>query len=324
MAEMAAPGTLARVLGEGPGPPLLAVSAALYGAGVALDPPHRAGGAVTPRRARSRSGRRARLRGHGAQDAAARGRPGGPAGAGAPAVPAALRAACACRARPACVASPAGTGTTAASPARGWRESCRPPTRARAHARRREDRRRRGRCPWRSPPPRPRSRSRRRSASPAPSRRRGGSRAGRRPAAARSCASCPTCSTCSASAWSPGWRSTRRSGHGRRAARRHAGRRDRARCSATCPWGRPAPPPTGRSSSGPAPPELARTVAALLQAEELGAPLSRALEGQAEALRVARRQAARDRAARAAPKIQLVVALHDGAGGAAAGPRGAR
>jgi tight adherence protein B len=34
MAEMAAPGTLARVLGEGPGPPLLAVSAALYGAGV--------------------------------------------------------------------------------------------------------------------------------------------------------------------------------------------------------------------------------------------------------------------------------------------------
>ncbi len=34
MTEMAAPGTLARVLGEGPGPPLLAVSAALYGAGV--------------------------------------------------------------------------------------------------------------------------------------------------------------------------------------------------------------------------------------------------------------------------------------------------
>ncbi len=56
-------------------------------------------------------------------------------------------------------------------------------------------------------------------------------------------------------------------------------------------------------------PELAQTVGALLQAEELGAPLSAALEGQAEALRVARRQAARDRAARAAPKIQLVVAL---------------
>ena len=34
MAEMAAPGTLARVLGEGPGPPLLAASATLYGAGV--------------------------------------------------------------------------------------------------------------------------------------------------------------------------------------------------------------------------------------------------------------------------------------------------
>ena len=56
-------------------------------------------------------------------------------------------------------------------------------------------------------------------------------------------------------------------------------------------------------------PEIARTVGALLQAEELGAPLSRALEGQAEALRVLRRQTARERAARAAPKIQLVVAL---------------
>ena len=56
-------------------------------------------------------------------------------------------------------------------------------------------------------------------------------------------------------------------------------------------------------------PELARTVGALLQAEELGAPLSRALHGQAESLRAARRQWARDRAARAAPKIQLVVAM---------------
>jgi Flp pilus assembly protein TadB len=34
MAEIAAPGTLARVLGDGPGLPLLAASAALYGAGV--------------------------------------------------------------------------------------------------------------------------------------------------------------------------------------------------------------------------------------------------------------------------------------------------
>lgn len=56
-------------------------------------------------------------------------------------------------------------------------------------------------------------------------------------------------------------------------------------------------------------PEVARTVAALLQAEELGAPLSRALQGQAEALRAGRRQAARERAARAAPKIQLIVAM---------------
>lgn len=56
-------------------------------------------------------------------------------------------------------------------------------------------------------------------------------------------------------------------------------------------------------------PEVARTVGALLQAEELGAPLSRALQGQADALRAARRQDARERAARAAPKIQLVVAM---------------
>jgi tight adherence protein C len=56
-------------------------------------------------------------------------------------------------------------------------------------------------------------------------------------------------------------------------------------------------------------PELARTVGALLQAEELGAPLSRALQGQAESLRAGRRQAARERAATAAPKIQLVVAM---------------
>ncbi len=56
-------------------------------------------------------------------------------------------------------------------------------------------------------------------------------------------------------------------------------------------------------------PEVARTIAALLQAEELGVPLSRALQGQAEALRAGRRQGARESAARAAPKIQLVVAM---------------
>jgi tight adherence protein C len=56
-------------------------------------------------------------------------------------------------------------------------------------------------------------------------------------------------------------------------------------------------------------PELVQVVAALLQAEELGAPLSAALAGQAESIRVVRRQGARDRAARAAPRIQLVVAL---------------
>ena len=56
-------------------------------------------------------------------------------------------------------------------------------------------------------------------------------------------------------------------------------------------------------------PEMSRAVGALLQAEELGAPLSRALEGQAESLRAGRRQRARESAAKAAPKIQLVVAM---------------
>ena len=56
-------------------------------------------------------------------------------------------------------------------------------------------------------------------------------------------------------------------------------------------------------------PEMTRAVGALLQAEELGAPLSRALQGQADALRAGRRQDAREAAARAAPKIQLVVAM---------------
>ena len=56
-------------------------------------------------------------------------------------------------------------------------------------------------------------------------------------------------------------------------------------------------------------PELAQVVGALLQAEELGAPLASTLGGQAEALRGRRRQLAREGAAKAAPKIQLVVAL---------------
>ena len=55
--------------------------------------------------------------------------------------------------------------------------------------------------------------------------------------------------------------------------------------------------------------DVARLVASLLQAEELGTPLAIALAGQAEALRAIRRQLVRDRAARAAPRIQLVVAL---------------
>ncbi len=55
-------------------------------------------------------------------------------------------------------------------------------------------------------------------------------------------------------------------------------------------------------------PELDQAVAALVTAEELGTPLSDALGLQAANLRAATAQAARDRAARAAPKVQLIVA----------------
>ncbi len=55
-------------------------------------------------------------------------------------------------------------------------------------------------------------------------------------------------------------------------------------------------------------PELDQAVGALLTAEELGTPLADALAQQAVGLRAATAQAARDRAARAAPKVQLVVA----------------
>ena len=55
-------------------------------------------------------------------------------------------------------------------------------------------------------------------------------------------------------------------------------------------------------------PEVAVAVGALVQAEELGAPLSPALAAQAGATREAARRAALDRAAKAGPRIQLVVA----------------
>jgi len=55
--------------------------------------------------------------------------------------------------------------------------------------------------------------------------------------------------------------------------------------------------------------ELTGLVSALLQAEELGTPINAALARQAELLRANRRQAIRDRSARAAPKVQMVVAM---------------
>ena len=56
-------------------------------------------------------------------------------------------------------------------------------------------------------------------------------------------------------------------------------------------------------------PELTGLVGALLQADELGAPIAGVLARQAELLRAARRQDVRDHAAKAAPKVQLVVAM---------------
>ncbi len=56
-------------------------------------------------------------------------------------------------------------------------------------------------------------------------------------------------------------------------------------------------------------PEVRALVGALLQADELGTPVSETLHRHAVLLRAGRRQAVRDRAARAAPKVQLVVAM---------------
>jgi tight adherence protein C len=56
-------------------------------------------------------------------------------------------------------------------------------------------------------------------------------------------------------------------------------------------------------------PELATLVAAIERSRRFGSPLAEQLRGQAGALRRDQRRAVEERAARAAPKIQLVVAL---------------
>lgn len=56
-------------------------------------------------------------------------------------------------------------------------------------------------------------------------------------------------------------------------------------------------------------PPLSGFVGAVLQADELGVPMVGVLRRQAEQLRMTRRQDMRDHAARAAPKVQLVVAM---------------
>ena len=56
-------------------------------------------------------------------------------------------------------------------------------------------------------------------------------------------------------------------------------------------------------------PQLTGLVGSLLQADELGAPIASVLTRQGELLRSARTQDIREHAARAAPKVQLVVAM---------------
>ena len=56
-------------------------------------------------------------------------------------------------------------------------------------------------------------------------------------------------------------------------------------------------------------PELTGFVGSVLQADELGAPIAAVLTRQGELLRSARTQDIREHAARAAPKVQLVVAM---------------
>lgn len=55
--------------------------------------------------------------------------------------------------------------------------------------------------------------------------------------------------------------------------------------------------------------ELRGLVGALIQADELGTPVAAVLARQAETIRAARRRRVQDSAARAAPKVQLVVAM---------------
>ena len=55
--------------------------------------------------------------------------------------------------------------------------------------------------------------------------------------------------------------------------------------------------------------ELAALVAAIERSRRYGSPLAAQLRRQASALRIDQRRAVQERAARAAPKIQLVVAL---------------
>ncbi|HVE69079.1 MAG TPA: type II secretion system F family protein, partial [Solirubrobacteraceae bacterium] len=93
--------------------------------------------------------------------------------------------------------------------------------------------------------------------------------------------------------------------------RRHTGplAREWRTASAQLALGVPRDDALGRLARRCPPPAMTTLTAALARAERHGAPLARTLAAQAAEARAARARRIREHAARAAPKIQLVVAL---------------
>ena len=135
-----------------------------------------------------------------------------------------------------------------------------------------------------------------------------GSRAGARSAPPRSGATCPRCSTSWASPSRRGCRCPRRwprsgAARGRRSRARGAGWGRRSRSGSRS---RPRSMLTGASSPCR---RSTRSPARSTRAARHGAPLAETLAAQAREVRLARRRAIQEEAARAGPKMQLVVAL---------------
>ena len=309
MAELAAPGTLVRLLGSGPGPALLVASTAptpsvCCGSGASAGWSHDRGGAIVSLLASPvamwlaalvcaamalRAGPAARLGGP-AANRPCRWRFGSPPGRDGP--------------PRSCTSSRTAT-TSGDSYAPGWPARC-PARRSGASAPAGSWPEHCSRCRWSPPGP---------CRAPGAGAGRGGwpradpmapAPRGRAPSGARARVTGPS--------RPPG--DLRRVGDGARsgppAGGRATGRRSARSSSASCAtsrWAPPASSPTGRSSTGRARRSSPEPWAPCSRRRSSAARCRAPCEGQAEALRVLRRQTARERAARAAPKIQLVVAL---------------